>query len=123
MIVSCAVTTSSNLECSATCPWKARIPQEHPLRAIRKSVDEALRAMAMEFDGLYATTGRPSIPPERLLRALLLQIFYSIRSERMLGEQLEYNLLFRWFVGITLATIPKALDQTACNEAHERECV
>ncbi len=79
-----------------------RIPQDHPLRAIRKGVDEALRAMAKDFDGLYAKTGRPSIPPERLLRALLLQIFYSIRSERMLMEQLEYNLLFRWFVGMEM---------------------
>lgn len=79
-----------------------RIPQNHPLRAIRTSVDEALRAMAKDFDGLYAKTGRPSIPPERLLRALLLQVFYSIRSERMLIEQLEYNLLFRWFVGMEM---------------------
>lgn len=79
-----------------------RIPQEHPLRAIRKTVDEIFRAMNQDFDGLYAKTGRPSIPPERLLRALLLQIFYSIRSERMLMEQLAYNLLFRWFVGMEM---------------------
>ncbi len=79
-----------------------RVPQDHPLRAIRKSVDEVLWAMAKEFDGLYAKTGRPSVPPERLLRAVLLQIFYSIRSERMLMEQMNYNLLFRWFVGLEL---------------------
>jgi transposase len=79
-----------------------RVPQEHPLRAIRKAVDEIFRAMGKEFDGLYAKTGRPSIPPERLLRALLLQIFYSVRSERMLMEQLSYNLLFRWFVGLEM---------------------
>lgn len=79
-----------------------RVPKDHPLRPIRKSVDEIFRAMNPEFDGLYAKTGRPSIPPERLLRALLLQIFYSIRSERMLMEQLEYNLLFRWFVGMEM---------------------
>jgi transposase len=79
-----------------------RIPQEHPLRAIRKSVDEVLRAMAEDFAGLYAKTGRPSVPPERLLRAVLLQIFYSVRSERMLMEQMNYNLLFRWFVGLDL---------------------
>jgi transposase len=79
-----------------------RVPEDHPLRAIRKSVDEALRAMSREFDQLYAETGRPSIPPERLLRALLLQVFYSIRSERMLMEQLNYNLLFRWFVGMEM---------------------
>ncbi len=79
-----------------------RVPQSHPLRPIRKAVDEIFRAMSQEFDGLYAKTGRHSIPPERLLRALLLQIFYSIRSERLLMEQLEYNLLFRWFVGMEM---------------------
>jgi transposase len=77
-----------------------RVPQDHPLRPIRKLVDQILGRMASEFDGLYAKTGRPSVPPERLLRAALLQIFYSIRSERMLMEQLNYNLLFRWFVGL-----------------------
>ena len=79
-----------------------RVPQDHPLRPIRKAVDEVFRAMNQDFDGLYASTGRPSIPPERLLRALLLQIFYSVRSERMLMEQLSYNLLFRWFVGMEM---------------------
>jgi transposase len=79
-----------------------RVPQDHPLRAIRKTVDEILRAMAKEFDAMYARTGRPSVPPERLLRAALLQIFYSVRSERMLMEQMNYNLLFRWFVGLEL---------------------
>jgi transposase len=79
-----------------------RIPKDHPLRAIRTLVDEVLADMSREFDQLYATTGRPSIPPERLLRAQLLQIFYSIRSELLLIEQLDYNLLFRWFVGLTM---------------------
>ena len=79
-----------------------RVPQDHPLRAIRKLVDEVLRAMAKEFDGMYARTGRPSVPPERLLRAVLLQIFYTVRSERMLMEQMSYNLLFRWFVGLEM---------------------
>ena len=79
-----------------------RVPQEHPLRPIRSLVDEIFRAMGKDFDGLYAKTGRPSIPPERLLRALLLQIFYSVRSERLLMEQLSYNLLFRWFVGMEM---------------------
>jgi transposase len=79
-----------------------RVPKEHPLRAIRALVDEVLRDMSREFDGLYARVGRPSIPPERLLRAQLLQIFYSIRSERLLMEQLDYNLLFRWFVGMDM---------------------
>jgi transposase len=79
-----------------------RVPQDHPLRAIRALVDEVLRDLSREFDGLYARVGRPSIPPERLLRAQLLQVFYSIRSERLLMEQLDYNLLFRWFVGLEM---------------------
>lgn len=79
-----------------------RVPEEHPLRVIRRMVDEIFRDMGREFERLYAKTGRPSIPPERLLRALLLQIFYSVRSERMLMEQLNYNLLFRWFVGLEM---------------------
>src|SRR3954452_11630902 len=79
-----------------------RVPQEHPLRAIRAFVDEILREMTREFDALYAQHGRPSIPPERLLRAQLLQVFYSIRSERLLMEQLDYNILFRWFVGMDM---------------------
>src|SRR5437764_6948421 len=79
-----------------------RVPGDHPLRPVRKAVDEIFRSMNHEFDGLYAKTGRPSIPPERLLRGVLLQIFYSVRSERMLMEQLDYNLLFRWFVGMEM---------------------
>ena len=79
-----------------------RVPKDHPLRAIRTLVDEVLAGMSREFDTLYAATGRPSIPPERLLRAQLLQVFYSIRSELLLMEQLDYNLLFRWFVGLSM---------------------
>ena len=79
-----------------------RIPLDHPLRAIRKLVDQVLAGMSKQFDGLYSAVGRPSIPPERLLRALLLQVFYSIRSERLLMEQQDYNLLFRWFVGLEI---------------------
>jgi transposase len=81
---------------------EARVPADHPLRAIRASVDALLAEMSPEFDRLYAAVGRPSIPPERLLRAQLLQCFYSIRSERLLMEQLDYNILFRWFVGLEL---------------------
>lgn len=77
-----------------------RIPKDHPLRAVRGMADTALKALTRRFSLMYAKTGRPSIAPERLLRALLLQALYSIRSERLLMEQLEYNLLFRWFVGI-----------------------
>ena len=79
-----------------------RVPADHPLRTIRAMTDEALRRLSPRFAALYATTGRPSIPPEHLLRALLLQVLYSVRSERMLMEQLEYNLLFRWFVGLAM---------------------
>jgi transposase len=79
---------------------EARVPADHPLRPIRAIVDEAVSALSGEFAALYSHLGRPSIPPERLLRALLLQAFYSVRSERLLMEQLDYNLLFRWFVGL-----------------------
>src|SRR6202167_26571 len=79
---------------------EARVRRDHPLRAIRRIVNEALSALEREFAGLYSPIGRPSIPPEKLLRAMLLQAFYSIRSERLLLERLEYDLLFRWFVGI-----------------------
>jgi transposase len=78
-----------------------RIPEKHPLRAIRAMVDEALKDMNDRFNRIYGDDGRPSIAPERLLRALLLQMLYSVRSERMLMEQLSYNLLFRWFVGLS----------------------
>ena len=79
---------------------EARVRAEHPLRAIRSIVNEALAALERDFAALYSPIGRPSIPPEKLLRAMLLQAFYSIRSERLLMERLEYDLLFRWFVGI-----------------------
>jgi transposase len=79
-----------------------RISKNHPLRGIRGLVDEVLKELSPEFDALYSKVGRPSIPPERLLRALLLQAFYSVRSERLLMEQLDYNLLFRWFVGLEI---------------------
>lgn len=78
-----------------------RVP-DHPLRAIRDLVDAALKDLSRDFARLYARHGRPSIPPERLLRALLLQAFYTVRSERQLMEQLDYNLLFRWFVGLSM---------------------
>jgi transposase len=79
---------------------EARVGRTHPLRSIRLIVNEALSALAGEFSALYSPIGRPSIPPEKLLRAMLLQAFYSIRSERQLMERLEFDLLFRWFVGI-----------------------
>ena len=79
-----------------------RVPTDHPLRTIRQLANQALRALSRRFDRLYAQGGRPSIPPEQLLRALLLQALYTVRSERQLMEQLEYNILYRWFVGLEL---------------------
>jgi len=79
-----------------------RVPAGHPLRRIRTIVDRVLSRLCASFEQMYAATGRPSIAPEKLLRALLLQILYSVRSERLLMEQLAYNLLFRWFVGMNL---------------------
>jgi transposase len=79
-----------------------RVPQDHPLRTIRTLVDDVLHDLSPTFDAIYAQAGRPSIPPEQLLRALLLQVLYTVRSERLLMEQLHYNLLFRWFVGLNM---------------------
>src|SRR5690242_3151591 len=81
---------------------KRRVPKDHPLRAIRTMVDSALKELRPRLDGLYVRSFRPSIAAERLPRALLLQVLYSVRSERMLMEQLDYNLLFRWFVGLSM---------------------
>lgn len=81
---------------------EARVPQDHPLRAIRVLVDEVLVDLSPRFETLYSRVGRPSIPPEKLLRAQLLQVLYTVRSERQLMEQLDYNLLFRWFVGLNM---------------------
>jgi transposase len=78
------------------------VPTDHPLRTIKALVEPMLRELSPRFDRLYAASGRPSIPPEQLLRALLLQVLYTIRSERQLMEQLQYNILFRWFVGLSL---------------------
>jgi transposase len=79
---------------------EARVGKDHPIGIIRGVVNEALAALSGEFSALYSRSGRPSIPPEKLLRAMLLQAFYSIRSERQLMERLEFDLLFRWFVGV-----------------------
>src|SRR5579862_6311118 len=77
-----------------------RVRKDHPLRAVRAMTDEILREMSSVFDSMYARGGRPSIAPEKLLRAQLLQMLYSVRSERLLMEEMDYNLLFRWFVGL-----------------------
>ena len=81
---------------------ESRVPEDHPLRTIRRMVDRILAGLSGELTSMYSHTGRPSIAPERLLRALLLQVLYTIRSERMLMEQLDYNMLFRWFVGLSM---------------------
>jgi transposase len=79
-----------------------RVPKDHPLRSIRQMADQALQELDQQFQRLYARRGRPSIAPENLIRAQLLQVLYSVRSERQLMEQLDYNLLFRWFVGLNI---------------------
>ena len=91
---------------------ESRVPKDHPLRAVRSIVDQVLREMSGRFSKIYSPAARPSIPPEQLLRALLLQVLYSVRSDRLLMEQLDYNLLFRWFVGLTM-------DDTVCDPVHQ----
>jgi transposase len=86
---------------SYICP-EQRVRRDHPLRPIRTMVDEILKQLSPQFNKMYAKVGRPSIPPEQLLRAQLLQMFYSVRSERLLMEEMDYNILFRWFVGLNL---------------------
>jgi transposase len=81
---------------------EARVPKDHPLRPLRQMVNRALRELFPDFQAMYSSERRPSIPPEKLLRALLLQVLHTIRSERLLMEQLDYNLLFRWFVGLSM---------------------
>lgn len=95
-----------------------RIPVEHPLRRLRVLVDAILSSMSALFDARYSHTGRPSVAPERLLRALLLQVLYTVRSERQLMEQLDYNLLFRWFVG--LGSDGPTWDRTVFSARHQR---
>jgi transposase len=95
-----------------------RVREDHPLRAVRTQVDQVLKRLSPLFDEMYSTTGRPSVPPEKLLRALLLQMLYSIRSERQLMEQLDYSILFRWFVGMNLDE--KVWDATTFTKNRER---
>jgi transposase len=116
------------------------VPADHPLRVIREMTDTALRELSRRFARLYSGLGRRSVPPEKLLRALLLQVLYSIRSERMLVEQLRYNLLFRWFVGLSMedsvwdatvfsknrerllqGDIAQAFFEAVCRQAHEKD--
>jgi transposase len=104
-----------------------RVRGEHPLRAVRKITDDVLRSLSAEFDALYAGSGRPSVAPEYVLRALLLQVFFFVRSERQLVEQIDYNLLFRWFVGLGMddavwnhAVFSKNRDRLLTSEVAQR---
>jgi transposase len=104
-----------------------RVPADHPLRAVRALTDAVLGSLHAELDALYADSGRPSIAPEYILRALLLQVFFSIRSERLLVEQIDYNLLFRWFVGLGMddavwnhAVFSKNRDRLLTSEVAQR---
>ena len=97
---------------------ESRVPQDHPLRDIRQIVDELLRKLSSRFEKIYSPIGRPSIPPEKLLRALLLQVLYTVRSERQLMEQLDYNLLYRWFVGLNIDD--QVWDATTFTQNRER---
>ena len=104
-----------------------RVPADHPLRAVRQLTDTVLGSLSAELDALYADSGRPSIAPEYILRALLLQVFYSVRSERLLVEQIDYNLLFRWFVGLGMddavwnhAVFSKNRDRLLTSEVAQR---
>src|SRR5271154_186277 len=95
-----------------------RVRADHPLRAVRGMTDEILEAMSPWFDAMYADGGRPSIPPEKLLRGQLLQMLYSVRSERLLMEEIDYSILFRWFVGLNLDE--KVWDATSFTKNRDR---
>jgi transposase len=97
-----------------------RVPQDHPLREIRRLTDLVLRSLGGEFGSLYSASGRPSIAPEYVLRALLLQAFYSVRSERQLVEQIDYNLLFRWLAGLGLGMDDAVWNHAAFSKNRER---
>lgn len=109
---------SGQVEAFSYIPLESRVPQDHPLRRIRALVEEVLKGLNRKLDGLYSPTGRPSIPPEKLLKALLLQVLYTIRSEGQLIEHLRYNLLYRWFVG--LAPDDRVWDETVFSKNRDR---
>jgi len=93
---------------------EARVPAAHPLRSIKGYADTALKSLSRDFDELYACTGRPSIPPERLLKASLLIALYSVRSDRLFCEMLDYNILFRWFPDMSLERSADSISRTSC---------
>ena len=98
---------------------ETRVRKEHPLRAIRAMVDSALGEMSPLFDDMYSELGRPSIAPEKLLRAQLLQMLYSVRSERLLMEEIDYSVLFRWFVGMNMASRAQSKGAPTPNTCHQ----
>jgi transposase len=110
--------SQSQSELFSYIPLETRVPEDHPLRRIRAMVEEILRGMSRQFDRLYSHTGRPSVPPEMLLKALFLQVLYTIRSEGQLIEHLRYNLLYRWFVG--LAPDDRVWDETVFSKNRDR---
>lgn len=110
--------SQSQTEMYSYIPLETRIPANHPLRKIREIVDSVLEEMDKEFDALYSHTGRPSVPPEMLLKALFLQILYGIRSERLLLEQIDFNFLYRWFVG--MKSDDKIWDETVFSKNRDR---
>lgn len=110
--------TQTQIEMYSYIPLETRIPAKHPLRKIREILDSVLEEMDKEFDALYSHTGRPSVPPEMLLKALFLQILYGIRSERLLLEQIDFNFLYRWFVG--LKADDKIWDETVFSKNRDR---
>ena len=97
---------------------ESRVPQDHPLRPVKALADAALKRLSPVFDAMYADNGRPSVPPERLLKGMLLIALYSVRSERQFCEQLEYNLLFRWFLDMDM--LEEAFDASTFSRNRER---
>ena len=97
---------------------ESRVPATHPIRAVKELADEALAALSPTFDVMYGATGRPSIPPERLLKATLLMALYTVRSERLFCEQLDYNLLFRWFLDMDMTE--SSFDHSVFSKNRER---
>ncbi len=110
--------TTTQTEMFSYIPLETRVPKNHPLRKMKEIIDDVLETMSKNFDGIYSHTGRPSIPPEMLIKALFVQYLHGIRSERLLLEQIDFNLLFRWFVG--LSADDKVWDETVFSKNRDR---
>jgi transposase len=109
--------TSQTTRLSLVAP-EQRVPKAHPLRRIKLLADAALQALSLTFDAMYAGGGRPSVPPERLLKSTLLMAFYGVRSDKLFCEQLDYNLLFRWFLDVDM--LEEAFDHSTFSKNRER---